>query len=749
MKTKRFLSAMMVIVMVAVMLPFGAIFASAATYAETTVALVNGTEVAADGLQAAVEAATAGGTITIVKDFTLTGTISINAGTWTIDGANKTITSDATTIGTTYMFKIKDATVNIKDLTLKTMASGVYVNGIANVTIEDCNFYTGGTTEGINAIPAAREDFKGGCSIAINIDVSEDALVTVDGGVYKAYGASGYVICVKGNAVCYDGYFVGENCSFVGRTSHSSASTEMADAISSLSIYGGTWIKPVINRNVLSGSNGTTEGAVLRADKGSVMNIYGGTFANFADVNKYGGANSGTQRDFVLIAGESGNSGFFHIFGGDFYSFMTPQVNSTSSQLIGTFAGAVAEGNKAFAQLNFFVYGGNFYTTVPERENNIQSIVNKTALNINRINKDYYTGATVENQTVTVWGKEFTGVTKYTVTYNQPATAPAGATVKVTHPDGKVYYLSDFSYTGTYEGAPEYKAIAIDQALNGVAKDGSTITLLADISVPKAKIMNRNLKVTIDGNGKKLTCTIVGLRVLSGDVTIKDITITTNGAYALKSGNSATAKVKIVATNTTLKSKSDDTVITVVAGDVKVAGIVNEKNVNILNAACVHEYVDGVDTATHTAAGTMVSTCSKCNSTITVATAAKTDVHEHGNWTKVDDATHSKTCACGDVVTADHAWNDGEITTEPTVEAEGVKTFTCTDCGATKTEAVDKLTAPAGDEGTTPDAGNTDAGDDDATEDKKGCLGSIGFGAVAVVAVAGLACGLVSKKRED
>ena len=37
-----------------------------------------------------------------------------------------------------------------------------------------------------------------------------------------------------------------------------------------------------------------------------------------------------------------------------------------------------------------------------------------------------------------------------------------------------------------------------------------------------------------------------------------------------------------------------------------------------------------------------------------------------------------------------------------------------------------------------------------ATDDaKKGCGGSIGIGALAIVAVAGAACGLVSKKRED
>jgi hypothetical protein len=37
---------------------------------------------------------------------------------------------------------------------------------------------------------------------------------------------------------------------------------------------------------------------------------------------------------------------------------------------------------------------------------------------------------------------------------------------------------------------------------------------------------------------------------------------------------------------------------------------------------------------------------------------------------------------------ADHTWNEGEITAAATQEKEGTKTFTCTVCGQTKTEAV-------------------------------------------------------------
>ena len=51
---------------------------------------------------------------------------------------------------------------------------------------------------------------------------------------------------------------------------------------------------------------------------------------------------------------------------------------------------------------------------------------------------------------------------------------------------------------------------------------------------------------------------------------------------------------------------------------------------------------------------------------------------------------------CGTVIKAQeeipakgHSWNEGEITTSPTCENAGVKTYTCTVCNATKTEALD------------------------------------------------------------
>lgn len=59
--------------------------------------------------------------------------------------------------------------------------------------------------------------------------------------------------------------------------------------------------------------------------------------------------------------------------------------------------------------------------------------------------------------------------------------------------------------------------------------------------------------------------------------------------------------------------------------------------------------------------------------------------------------TEGKHCSvCNEVLVAQevipangHSWDEGEITTAPTCENAGVKTYTCTVCNATKTEAID------------------------------------------------------------
>ncbi len=95
--------------------------------------------------------------------------------------------------------------------------------------------------------------------------------------------------------------------------------------------------------------------------------------------------------------------------------------------------------------------------------------------------------------------------------------------------------------------------------------------------------------------------------------------------------------------------------------------------------------------------------CSVCNAII----VAQTEIPATGH-TKKTVAGKPATCTetgltdgiscsvCGTVIKAQeeipakgHSWNEGKITTAPTCENAGVKTYTCTVCNATKTEAID------------------------------------------------------------
>ena len=110
-----------------------------------------------------------------------------------------------------------------------------------------------------------------------------------------------------------------------------------------------------------------------------------------------------------------------------------------------------------------------------------------------------------------------------------------------------------------------------------------------------------------------------------------------------------------------------------------------------------HTWDNGRETtpATHTTEGVRTFTCTACGATKTEP-IDKTTEHAFGDW--VDDrngTTHTHACACGETETEDHTWDNGQETTPATHTSEGVRTFTCTVCGATKTEPIDKTTEHA------------------------------------------------------
>ena len=64
--------------------------------------------------------------------------------------------------------------------------------------------------------------------------------------------------------------------------------------------------------------------------------------------------------------------------------------------------------------------------------------------------------------------------------------------------------------------------------------------------------------------------------------------------------------------------------------------------------------------------------------------------HDWGDWTKLNDNEHQRVCKrdASHKETANHVWNDGVVTKEPTCKEQGSKQFTCTVCNATKTETI-------------------------------------------------------------
>ena len=111
-----------------------------------------------------------------------------------------------------------------------------------------------------------------------------------------------------------------------------------------------------------------------------------------------------------------------------------------------------------------------------------------------------------------------------------------------------------------------------------------------------------------------------------------------------------------------------------------------------------HTFDTGVVTtpASETATGVMTFTCTVCKYQKTKILDKLEHVHtfDMGTWER-DDENHWHPATCGHTEVkkdlAAHTWNEGVITTPATETEEGVKTYTCTTCGKTKTAPIGKL----------------------------------------------------------
>ncbi|MBQ9879366.1 MAG: VWA domain-containing protein, partial [Clostridia bacterium] len=90
------------------------------------------------------------------------------------------------------------------------------------------------------------------------------------------------------------------------------------------------------------------------------------------------------------------------------------------------------------------------------------------------------------------------------------------------------------------------------------------------------------------------------------------------------------------------------------------------------------------------------SYCRVCGEKVGTGAVTAALGHDFGAWTKLDGSMHQRVCSrdASHVEKAEHVWDGGKVTKEAEVGKSGEKTFTCTVCGATRTETIPALDAP-------------------------------------------------------
>ena len=108
------------------------------------------------------------------------------------------------------------------------------------------------------------------------------------------------------------------------------------------------------------------------------------------------------------------------------------------------------------------------------------------------------------------------------------------------------------------------------------------------------------------------------------------------------------------------------------------------------NAIENHNWEIEYKAPTHTEDGYEIQRCKDCLAEIILATYEKTPTHTFGGeCIYQDEFTHIANCECGEATAlVTHTWDSGVIIVPATHSNSGTITYTCTGCGATKTEQI-------------------------------------------------------------
>ena len=108
-----------------------------------------------------------------------------------------------------------------------------------------------------------------------------------------------------------------------------------------------------------------------------------------------------------------------------------------------------------------------------------------------------------------------------------------------------------------------------------------------------------------------------------------------------------------------------------------------------------HTFDEGVVTTlpTEYSEGVRTYTCNTCGYEKTESIEKSDHTHKPSQKYAYDETEHWKTCTeCSEKLDPEkHSFDEGVVTTQPTTESEGVRTYTCTVCGYEKTESIEKL----------------------------------------------------------